>query len=57
MEIQNMLKDTHLDFNLYGIKGYKHNILKKYPYNLEIISCEVEQVKRFQNDGYDNYKS
>lgn len=51
--IAHMLKDTHLDFNLYGIKGYKHNILKEYPYNLEIISCEVEQVKRLQNDGYD----
>lgn len=48
-----MLKDVHLDFNLYGIKGYKHNILKNYPYNLEIISCEVDQVKRLQDDGYD----
>lgn len=48
-----MLKDVHLDFNLYGIKGYKHNILKNYPYNLEIISCEVEQVRRLQNDGYE----
>jgi glycosyltransferase involved in cell wall biosynthesis len=47
-----MLNDIHLDFNLYGIKGYKHDILKKYPYNLEIISCEVEQLKRLNNDGY-----
>jgi GR25 family glycosyltransferase involved in LPS biosynthesis len=51
--IAHMLKDTHLDFNLYGIKGYKHNILKNYPYNLDIISCEVEQVKRMKNDGYE----
>lgn len=50
--VAHMLKDTHLDFNLYGIKGYKHNILKNYPYNLQIISCEVDQVKRLQNDGY-----
>ena len=51
--IAHMLKDTHLDFNLYGIKGYKHNILKNYPYNLDIISCEVEQVKRMKDDGYE----
>ena len=46
------LKDTHLDFDLYGIKGYKHDIMKSYPYNLDIISCEVEQIKRLQSDGY-----
>ena len=51
--ISYMLKDVHLDFNLYGVKGYKHFILKNYPYNLEIISCEVEQIKRLKNDGYD----
>ena len=47
------LLDKHLNFNIYGIKGYKHNILKKYPYNLNIISCEVEQLARLQKDGYD----
>ena len=50
--VAHMLKDTHLEFNIYGIKGYKHNVLKNYPYNLEIISCEVEQVRRLQKDGY-----
>lgn len=50
--VAHMLKDVHLDFNLYGIKGYKHFVLKNYPYNLEIISCEVDQVKRLQKDGY-----
>lgn len=50
--VAHMLKDVHLDFNLYGIKGYKHGILKNYPYNLEIISCEMDQIKRLQNDGY-----
>jgi hypothetical protein len=48
-----MLNDVHLDFDIYGIKGYKHTILKRYPYNLDIISCEVEQVKRMKNDGYE----
>jgi hypothetical protein len=47
-----MLKDVHLDFDIYGIKGYKHDILKNYPYNLEIISCEMEQVKRMESNGY-----
>jgi hypothetical protein len=47
------LRDIHLDFNIYGIKGYKHNILRNYPYNLEIISCEVDQMMRLQNDGYE----
>jgi len=25
----------------------------RYPYNLEIISCEVEQMTRLQNDGFE----
>jgi hypothetical protein len=51
--VTHMLNDVHLDFDIYGIKGYKHTILKKYPYNLEIISCEVEQMSRLQNDGFE----
>jgi len=51
--VAHMLKDHHLNFNIYGIKGYKHEILSKYPYNLNVISCEVEQMKRLQNDGYE----
>lgn len=46
------LKDVHLNFNIYGIKGYKHAIFKRYPYNLNIISCEVDQLNRMKNDGY-----
>jgi GR25 family glycosyltransferase involved in LPS biosynthesis len=51
--VAHMLRDVHLDFNLYGIKAYKHEVLKKYPYNLKIISCEVEQINRLQSDGYE----
>jgi hypothetical protein len=47
-----MLKDAHLNFDIYGVKGYKHDVLRKYPYNLEIISCEVEQINRMTKDGY-----
>jgi GR25 family glycosyltransferase involved in LPS biosynthesis len=50
--VAHMLRDVHLDFNIYGVKGYKHEILKNYPYNLEIISCEVDQMKRMDIDGY-----
>jgi GR25 family glycosyltransferase involved in LPS biosynthesis len=51
--VAHMLNDEHLDFNIYGIKGYKHSIMKNYSYNLEIISCEVEQMTRLQNDGFE----
>ena len=46
------LRDSHLDFNIYGIKGYKHDIMDRYHYNLNTISCEMEQVLRYQKDGY-----
>lgn len=46
------LLDIHLNFKIHGIKIYKHNILKKYPYNLDIISCEMEQLERLKKDGY-----
>jgi len=47
------LHDTHLDFNLFGVKIYRFSIFKKYPYNLECLSCEVEQLDRMRKDGYD----
>lgn len=51
--VVHMLRDVHLDFNIFGIKGYKHYIMKQYPYNLDIISCEMEQISRLQKDGYE----
>ena len=50
--VAHMLHDTHIDINIYGIKIYKHDIFKNYPYNLEIISCEKEQTDRLAKDGY-----
>lgn len=47
-----MLKDVHLQKNIYGIKIYKSEIFKKYPFNLNHPSCEVEQLARIKNDGY-----
>ena len=46
------LHDVHYDYNIVGIKIYKTEIFKKYPYNLNIISCEMEQLERMKKDGY-----
>ena len=47
-----MLKDIHLNFEISGVKIYKHQIFKKYPYKLSCLSCEVEQTNRMVKDGY-----
>jgi hypothetical protein len=47
------LHDTHLDLEIQGVKIYKHDIFKKYPYNHGCLSCEMEQLKRMKEDGYD----
>lgn len=46
------LLDVHLDFIIYGVKIYKYNIFKNYPYSLETISCEIDQLSKLQKDGY-----
>jgi len=46
------LLDVHIDFVIYGIKIYKFDIFKKYPYDLSHMSCEVEQLERMKADGY-----
>jgi len=46
------LLDIHLNFKIYGIKIYKYNIFKNYPYNLKHPSSEMEQLERIQKDGY-----
>jgi GR25 family glycosyltransferase involved in LPS biosynthesis len=47
-----MLTDIHLDMNIFGIKIYRRSTMINYPYNLQIISCEKEQMIRLENDGY-----
>jgi len=47
------LIDMHLDFEIYGVKIYKHAVLKKYPYDLSSMSCEVEQLDRLKKDGFE----
>ena len=47
-----LLRDVHLNKEIYGVKIYKNDIFKKYPYNLNHPSCEVEQLERLEKDGY-----
>lgn len=46
------LRDVHLDFPIYGIKIYKHDIFKNYPYDIKHPSCEVKQLDDIKKDGY-----
>ena len=46
------LLDTHIDFAIFGVKIYKYDVFKHYPYNLKNMSCEVEQLARIESDGY-----
>ena len=46
------LLDVHLKMNIHGVKIYKHSIFKKYPYNLNCLSCEVEQISRMEKNGF-----
>jgi len=47
-----LLYDCHTEMNLYGVKIYKMDIMKNYPYNCNTLSCEKEQLDRLLNDGY-----
>jgi len=46
------LHDQHLNFDIQGVKIYKHEIFKQYPYNLNTLSCEMEQLNKMKNAGY-----
>lgn len=46
------LRDVHLEYNICGVKIYKSNIFKKYPYDFNVISCEMDQLERMKKDGY-----
>ncbi len=47
-----MLIDQHLGMPIYGVKIYKARVFRQYPYNLKHPSCEVEQLRRIEADGY-----
>jgi len=45
------LWDVHLDRWIFGVKIYKHEIMKNYPY-INRVACEVDQITRMKKDGY-----
>jgi hypothetical protein len=47
------LHDVHLDKSIDGIKIYKYDIFKNYPYE-NVMSCEMAQLEKLEKDGY-NY--
>jgi hypothetical protein len=49
-----LLNDVHLDKDIYGVKIYKHEIFKNYPYDLNHMSCEVKQIEDLKKDGYNH---
>jgi hypothetical protein len=49
------LKDVHLNRGIDGIKIYKFSIFNLFPYNINVLSCEMEQLDRLKKAGY-NYK-
>ena len=46
------LNDVHLSKTIFGIKIYNWEIFRKFPYNLQTRSCEMEQLKRIEKAGY-----
>lgn len=47
-----MLRDVHMEIDIYGVKIYRYSALFRYPYNLQHPSCEVDQLDRMKKDGY-----
>jgi hypothetical protein len=45
------LYDTHAERLIYGLKIYRHEIVRNYPYN-NVEACEFDQIRRFINDGF-----
>ena len=45
------LYDAHAERVIYGLKIYRHEIVRRYPYN-NVESCEYDQIRRFTKDGF-----
>lgn len=45
------LHDTHLNRAIDGIKIYKYDIFKNFPYR-DILGCEMEQLERLEKENY-----
>jgi hypothetical protein len=45
------LYDSHAERVIYGLKIYRHEIVRRYPYD-DVESCEYDQIRRFTKDGF-----
>lgn len=43
--------DSHLGFNIQGVKIYRHDVMVNFPYR-DVYSCEVDQIQRMQSAGF-----
>lgn len=45
------LYDVHLEKVIYGLKIFRHAVVRKYPFR-DVTGCEWDQIRRFRTDGY-----
>lgn len=45
------LHDVHLDAPVQGVKIFRHDIVRRYPF-ADVQSCELDQVDRMARDGF-----
>ena len=45
------LYDVHLERIIYGLKIFKHPVVRRYPFR-NVSGCEWDQIRRFRADGY-----
>jgi len=45
------LYDRHAARVIYGVKIYRHEIVRAYPYR-DVQACEFDQIRRFKRDGF-----
>jgi glycosyltransferase involved in cell wall biosynthesis len=46
------LWDCHLDRPLWGVKAYRHDILRRFPFK-DTLSCEIQQLDELAKEGFD----
>jgi hypothetical protein len=45
------LYDVHLDAPVQGVKIFRHDIVRRYPF-ADVQSCELDQIDRMSRDGF-----
>ncbi|HLX28335.1 MAG TPA: glycosyltransferase [Casimicrobiaceae bacterium] len=45
------LHDVHLDMPVQGVKIFRHDIVRRYPF-ADVQSCELDQIDRMRADGF-----